>query len=233
MTDFPLLYPNWHSQIQSYEGLSSCIICRPNKTHLSKIKATQSSIEQVLKEEYAITQVQWLKQVHGNRVIAAPQSEIAIGDACYTKVKGLACIVRTADCLPVFLCNQPLSQIALIHAGWRSLALGIIAKTVATFSSGDRLYAAFGPAISVSHYEVGEDVYSSFDDKTAFIPIGNNKWQLDLYSLAANQLEEHNICCGPKPDWCTYKQATKFYSHRREGLSSSPYDRIANCIWLK
>jgi len=228
MTSFPLLYPKWPSQIHSHKGLGSCIICRSNK-----IKASQSSFEQMLKEKYAITQVQWLKQVHGNQVIAAPQAEIAIGDACYTSAKGLACIIRTADCLPVFLCNQPLSQIALIHAGWRSLALDIIAKTITKFSPDDKLYAAFGPAISSYHYEVGEDVYSAFDDKTGFTSINKNKWYLDLYTLAANQLEKHNVSCGSKPYWCTYKQASIFYSYRRDGLSSSAYDRIANCIWLK
>ncbi len=228
MTDFPFLFPKWPSQLRYYRGLGSCIICRP-----SKAKASQSLFEQILKERYAITQFQWLKQVHSNQVIAAPQPEMATGDACYTSTKGLACIVRTADCLPIFLANQTFSQVAVIHAGWRSLALGIIAKTVAKFPPNDRLYAAFGPFISAWHYEVGEDVYSAFEDKTAFIPVGKDKWYLDLYKIAAKQLEAHNVICGFKPHWCTYRLWPLFYSYRRDGLSSSPYDRIANCIWLK
>lgn len=226
MSDFFLFYPDWPQPVGNNDRLGSCILCCPTQP------TDQSFFHQILKEKFSLSRVQWLKQVHGNRVIAAPQAGIMTADACYTRESGLACAIRTADCLPIFLCNESLTQVALIHAGWRSLAQGIIGRTVASFPPDDQLFAALGPAISECHYEVGREVYSAFDDKRAFTPAHKGKWRLSLYTLAVNQLEAHRVCCGSKPDWCTYEQAEWFHSYRRAGLSAAPYDRIANFIWL-
>ena len=41
----------------------------------------------------------------------------------------------TADCLPVFITDKHGKQIAVLHAGWRGLAQGIIAQGIARFDA--------------------------------------------------------------------------------------------------
>lgn len=55
----------------------------------------------------------------------------ATADAACTCVPNQICIVLTADCLPILLCNKQGTFVAAIHAGWRGLAAGIIASTIA------------------------------------------------------------------------------------------------------
>ena len=68
-------------------------------------------------------------------------------DASYTDTIGQACVVLTADCLPVLLCNQNGSKVAAAHAGWRGLCSGILRKTLACFSTDETVLAYLGPAI--------------------------------------------------------------------------------------
>lgn len=107
---------------------------------------------------------QWLEQVHGNKVVRArDDGRILTADACYTDRRGLPCAVLTADCLPVLLCNRTGTQVAAVHAGWRSLAAGILRKTVATFpEGGGEILAWLGPAIGPARFEVGVEVLEAF-----------------------------------------------------------------------
>ncbi|HEY7886541.1 MAG TPA: laccase domain-containing protein, partial [Cellvibrionaceae bacterium] len=103
---------------------------------------------------------QWLTQVHGVKVVTAKTDGLVrTADAAITRENGLPCAILTADCLPVLLCDLAGTQIAAVHAGWRSLAKGIIQRTVAQFAApGAELMAYFGPAISSRHFEVGIEV---------------------------------------------------------------------------
>ncbi|MDO6749461.1 laccase domain-containing protein, partial [Gilvimarinus sp. 1_MG-2023] len=61
------------------------------------------------------------------------------------------------------MCNTAGTQVAAVHAGWRSLAAGIVRKTLATFSDvTPELVAWLGPAIGPAQFEVGVDVLEAF-----------------------------------------------------------------------
>ncbi|NHO67742.1 multi-copper polyphenol oxidoreductase [Aestuariicella hydrocarbonica] len=131
---------------------------------------------------------QWLEQVHGIKVVEAQADGLVrTADACTSGERGLACVVMTADCLPILLCDRAGTRVAAVHAGWRSLAGGIVRETVARFQAGSQLpssahapapadaqaradapagelLAYLGPAISQSHFEVGIDVLEAFFD---------------------------------------------------------------------
>ncbi|MDG2353191.1 MAG: laccase domain-containing protein, partial [Gammaproteobacteria bacterium] len=122
----------------------------------------------------------YLEQIHSNICLQA-SSDDCVGDAVVTTKKGVVCAVMTADCLPIFACNQAGTQVGVAHAGWKGLVNGVIESFIEQFESDD-LLAHFGPAISQVNFEVGKEVYQQFIDKDAkldqaFITKGD-KYQL-------------------------------------------------------
>ena len=76
---------------------------------------------------------QWLEQVHGINVVdAQPDGDVRCADGSYSCDAGRICLVQTADCLPVLICNAEGTEVAALHAGWRGLAAGIIGAGVGT-----------------------------------------------------------------------------------------------------
>ncbi|MFZ1830036.1 MAG: laccase domain-containing protein, partial [Candidatus Competibacteraceae bacterium] len=74
----------------------------------------------------------WLEQIHGITVVATEAVNIPIvADAAFTRASGQPCVVMTADCLPILLCDRAGTVVAAAHAGWRGLAAGVIDATVA------------------------------------------------------------------------------------------------------
>ncbi len=179
----------------------------------------------------------WLTQVHGSRVIdafdAGPSAE---ADGCVTGTGGVVCAVLTADCLPIFLCDRRSTRIAVLHAGWRGLAAGVIEEGLRKIQIPPaNLLAWLGPAIGPSAYEVGDDVRKTFvgQDKEmagSFTPVPNRAghWLADLYDIARRRLRSqgvHAIYGGLR---CTLRERNLFYSHRRDGTCG----RMASLIWL-
>lgn len=181
--------------------------------------------------------LQWLNQVHGTAVCQAkPDAVVRKADACYSNSKGVACVVMTADCLPVLLCDRQGRQVAAVHAGWRSLAGGIIEETLATFPHPLDVTAWLGPAIGPSAFEVGKDVLDAFCmqfpelAKDAFLPHPKtpDKWLADLYLLARLRLHSLSVTSVYGGDFCTFNDASRFYSFRRDQQTG----RMASLIWL-
>ncbi len=105
----------------------------------------------------------WLEQVHGTSVANADAADCRIqADACIARQRGSVCVVMTADCLPVLLCDEAGTVVAAAHAGWKGLAAGVIEATVKAMEvAPQKLMAWFGPAIGQHAFEVGEDVRRS------------------------------------------------------------------------
>ena len=76
----------------------------------------------------------WLRQIHGVDVVAAhtvPEGCVPTADASWTDLPGMAIAVMTADCLPIVLAGIRGDWVAVVHAGWRGLAAGVIEATLA------------------------------------------------------------------------------------------------------
>ena len=177
----------------------------------------------------------WIKQIHSDTVITASvENKYKQADASFSKEQDQVCTVLTADCLPILLCNRQGTFVAAIHAGWRGLNKGIIEKTVVAIQSEpDEILAWLGPAISQKHFEVGEEVRSSFiqQDPTAesaFIPSESGRWLGDLYALARLQLKKLGITAIYGGEYCTFIDKDKFYSYRRDAQKTG---RMASLIW--
>ncbi|MDJ0928964.1 MAG: peptidoglycan editing factor PgeF [Gammaproteobacteria bacterium] len=177
----------------------------------------------------------WLRQVHGNQVVAAEQvGDSTIADAAATSRAGVICAVLTADCLPLLVCDTAGRRVAAVHAGWRGLAGGIVEAAVADFTAhgmhSEDLLTWLGPAIGPAAYEVSDDVKKAFGaaDGAAFTANTRGRWQLDLYRLARGRLEAAGITAIYGGHWCTASDEARFFSHRRDG----PCGRQATLIWL-
>lgn len=171
----------------------------------------------------------WLNQVHGVTVISADEKGERNADAVYTDKQKLPCVVLVADCLPIFLCDRQGMRLAVLHAGWKGLAAGIIAATVSRFLPKDDLIAWLGPAIGPCHYEVGPEVKDVFRSEVdSFTPTNEpDKWLFDLYGVARKHLANSGVRLIFGGDFCTYCQRERFFSHRRDGDTG----RIAALIW--
>jgi polyphenol oxidase len=135
----------------------------------------------------------WLEQVHGTTVVDANALSAALlacpepsrrADACIATQRGGVCVVMTADCLPILLCDTHGTVVAAIHAGWRGLAAGVIEATEQAMQNSVspqlahqplQLMAWLGPAISQTAFEVGAEVREIFvaqnpDTAAAFTP---------------------------------------------------------------
>jgi len=179
-----------------------------------------------------------LKQVHGTAVATlVPGSTSMTADAAVTRERGVVCSILTADCLPVVIADRAGTAVGVAHAGWRGLAAGILESTMAALDDlgavRGELIAWLGPAIGPAAFEVGEDVYAAFcendpDAAPWFAPHTPRKWHADLYGLARLRLRRGGVVHIHGGGLCTYTDAARFFSYRRERNSG----RMATAVWL-
>lgn len=178
----------------------------------------------------------WLNQTHSTIALEAlPENKDRIADASYSALPGQVCIVTTADCLPILICNKQGTHVAAIHAGWRGLAGGIIESTLDAMNiPANDLLIWLGPAIGPQKFEVGADVYDAFTNKhsesaAAFIPVSNGKWLANLFELATLRLKLRGVSEISGGRFCTYTQEDLFFSYRRDKGQTG---RLASVIWI-
>jgi YfiH family protein len=174
----------------------------------------------------------WLTQVHGVSVteIDSPSRSLK-ADAAVSRKAGNICVVGAADCMPLLLSDKSGSVVAAAHAGWRGLSAGVIEAAVRAMGVPPRhVLAWLGPAIGPRAYEVGEDVraaFASYPDAFS-APTRPGHWLLDLYAVARERLGDMGVTQIHGGGFCTYTDAARFYSYRRDGTKA----RMAALIWL-
>jgi YfiH family protein len=178
----------------------------------------------------------WLKQVHGRQVARLDGKPIVEpADAAVTRSARSACVVMTADCLPVLFCDWAGTTVAAAHAGWRGLAAGVLEATLKEMAvAPPQVLAWLGPAIGPESYEVGEEVRQACIAKdegaaAAFHTGKSGKWMCDLYKLARLTLAAAGVQHIHGGGFCTYKDTERFFSFRRDGECG----RMATLIWLE
>jgi YfiH family protein len=178
----------------------------------------------------------WLDQVHGTAVVSADRTScLPRADACIARHRAAVCVVMTADCLPILLCDMQGSVVGAAHAGWKGLAAGVIEATVQAMGGApENIMAWLGPAISRDAFEVGDEVRAAFlavqpQAASAFVPGRNGKWFADLYALASQRLNALGITGIYGGGSCTYRERDRYFSYRRDGVTG----RMGTFIWLE
>lgn len=169
----------------------------------------------------------WLDQVHSNRCLsigsAVPDDNKA--DAAVTDQKNRVLAVMVADCLPILLSEANGQGVAVVHAGWKGLANGVIASTLKNLRG--EWMAWLGPAIGPCHYEVGTEVRQAFESGMGFSERGD-RWMMDLKRVARAQLEQAGVRRVTSAEECTFCLPDRYYSYRRDGVTG----RMAGLIWF-
>jgi YfiH family protein len=164
-------------------------------------------------------------QVHGTRVrrvdeVPRPEDPWEEADGHATALPGVPAMVFVADCLPIALVSD--ERVAMVHAGWRGLAEGIMAEGVAAVGGAPR--AVIGPGIGPCCYEVGDEVRERFPAEAAH---GRN---LDLKLAARRALEAAGASDIQDVDLCTACHPELFFSHRRDNGVTG---RQAGIVWRR
>ena len=176
-----------------------------------------------------------LDQVHGAVVVQVShpghQHDVE-ADAAITTVSGAALSIQTADCAPIALVAEG-GAIAVVHAGWRGLAEGVIERAVTELRSiaAGPYRALLGPCIGAECYEFGEgdlepliDIFGSAigSATTAGRPA------LDLPAAVDVALQREGIVVDRGLWGCT-ACGGRWYSHR----ARQEHQRQALVAWIE
>jgi polyphenol oxidase len=176
----------------------------------------------------------WLQQVHGISVIDADENASAgPADAAITRAGTRPLAILVADCMPVLFASADGAVLGAAHAGWRGLCAGVLEATVSAMGVEPLgIHAWLGPVISAEHFEVGEEVRAAFVAHDArasagFTANARGRWQCDLQRLARVRLAALGVMQVAAAGLCTYADAARCYSYRREGRTG----RMAALLW--
>ena len=198
---------------------------RPHEDSLDLTPWTGSWVAErnmeLVAEQIGIEVGRWAQghQVHEQRVHRVRGAEgLASARGDYdgqaTDTARVACVVVTADCLPVALLAE--GAVAMVHAGWRGLAGGVLEEGVRAVrelgATGD-IVAAIGPGAGGCCYEVGPEVREAFG-----LDGGGGPALLDLKAIASERLLAAGVTAVHDSRLCTLcSDPALFFSHRRDG----------------
>lgn len=153
-------------------------------------------------------------QVHAADVLdVGPDDAGVLGEAdgLFTAAPGPVLAILAADCAPVTLWGS--RGVAIVHAGWRGLVTGVVAKGVERV--GEVHGAWVGPAIHACCYEVGPEVVSAFE--AAGLPVHDDS-HVDPGHAAGAALRAAGVDRVVVSDVCTCCDH-RFFSYRRDGVT--------------
>ena len=141
-------------------------------------------------------------------------------DGHATDVPGVLIGVTVADCIPIYLLHPGTGAVAVLHAGWKGTAAGILERGIealcdlASATVGELLMHC-GVGICGTCYEVGSEVYQAVTGCTASGPR-----QLDLRAVLTDQALALGLKHVTASGWCSAHSEDRFYSHRASGGSA-------------
>jgi hypothetical protein len=174
-----------------------------------------------------------LAQVHGTRIWEAQDPAAREGDGWWTSAPGRVLVVGVADCVPVFAWDVRTRRLALVHAGWRGTAAGVLAIALQMFAAaGSRpedLRVALGPCIGPCCYPVDDTVAARFP--AIAVARRNGAAHVDLRAANRVQAEAHGVLSGhiEADPPCTGCDTATFFSHRKSGPKTG---RMWALAWL-
>ena len=162
-------------------------------------------------------------RAHGPKA-ARPAVE---ADGHAIRVPAIGAMVLAADCLPIAIGSE--HGVAVVHAGWRGLAAGVIEEGVRALrglgedpAGNGEIAAIVGPGAGSCCYEVGEEVHEAFGG------VHRDGRRIDLKAIARERLTAAGVGDVRDVGLCTICDE-RFFSFRREASAAG---RQAGIAWL-
>ena len=182
-------------------------------------------IPQVFEPSSKKFKIAFLKQIHSSEIHSIEKEGCLEGDGLITKKNNLICVVRTADCMPIFLSSKKLGVIGVVHMGWRGAKKGIldnIKYDLKTFK------AIAGLGMRRCCYNVGKE-FLEYPEFGPFLKKTGN----DLYFNPIDFIKKHLIAYGLNREnffdlkVCSHCSKEKFFSFRRDSTDNRTLSFIA------
>jgi YfiH family protein len=135
-------------------------------------------------------------------------------DGHATRLSGVLLTVTVADCVPVYLAAPESGLVALLHAGWRGIADGILEQAITTIRSVAKVHHRdiimhCGVSICGNCYEVGSEVAERLSGRQDGAPT-----HVDLRSILTTRAATLGVGAVTVSAYCTAHHNDRFYSHR-------------------
>ncbi len=164
-----------------------------------------------------------MRQEHGDSVHVVRDGDRPVaGDGLILLKKGVAGVIKTADCLPIIIADPGYPMASIVHAGWRGTAKKITLRAVQIMADlgavKSRMAALLGPSINACCYRVGEEVYNEFRAagfSEAVFSRSEESLFLSLRDANRELLEREGVQEIGEIDLCTFCSASLFHSYRR------------------
>lgn len=159
-------------------------------------------------------------QVHGAkvRVHGCAEAGLRIAPECdghVTRASGLLLAVSVADCVPVSVVDPHRRVLALLHAGWRGAAAGVLERGLQAVAEAgglpEALLVHLGPSICGECYEVGPEVFEALDRPRPEAPT-----PIDLRGVLAERARAWGVPARgiSVSEHCTRCGTAELFSHR-------------------
>jgi copper oxidase (laccase) domain-containing protein len=137
-------------------------------------------------------------------------------DGHATGAAGVLMAVTVADCIPVYLVDPVRRLVALLHAGWRGVAGGIVLEGLRLLERhGSRtsdVSMHCGVGICGDCYEVGAEVFAG----CGLVPPSSGRGPCDLRSVLRAQGRAAGVEEASTSEFCSRHDSTLFFSHRAD-----------------
>ena len=152
-----------------------------------------------------------------------PVDGVLIGDGLdghATRLSGLVLGVTVADCIPVYLLDPNSLAVAVLHAGWRGAAAGVLERGIESLCQIAGVPAAdllmhCGVGICGACYEVGGEVYRAVTGRRAEGPT-----PLDLREVLIERAHSLGVVRATVSGWCSAHDGAQFHSHRASAATA-------------
>ena len=163
------------------------------------------------------------KQTHSKNIFFSNNpGQIDNCDGVFTSNPRVVCLIKVADCMPIFFAHKSISFYGVVHAGWKGLTKGILKSTSIFFTEHklklNEIDIYIGPSIQKCCFEVSKDIIDKFPS-WSIKPKKSGKFMVNLQKIACEELkligfDKKRIKINSD---CSFCKKNNYYSYRRDG----------------